>query len=162
MLVVGKPQALPQAFGILLDHDGERRQTPDRNRLFPVDGSHAIEASELRRAAEKPREEAVLGQDADRLLSPPRDEELQQLVPDPLLREDRQSVPLGSRSGEALRVGIAFGIFRVEAEEAHDPQVILADAGMRIADEAHAPGGEIRHAVRYSRKAARRDRARGR
>ena len=68
-------------------------------------------------------------------------------MPDPLLREDRQSVPLGSRSGEALRVGIAFGIFRMEAEEPHDPQVILADAGMRIADEADAAGGEIAHAV---------------
>ena len=96
MLVVGEPQKLPQPIGIFLDHDGERRQAPDRDRIAPVKSRHPTEAPEFGGTAEEPCEEAVIGQDADRVLGPPGDEEPQKFVPDPLLRQDRQSLPLGT------------------------------------------------------------------
>jgi hypothetical protein len=37
----------------------------------------------------------MIGQDADRVFSPPGDEQPQKLMPDALLREDPKSLPLG-------------------------------------------------------------------
>ena len=37
----------------------------------------------------------------------------------------------------------AFAIGGMEAEEAQDAQVVLGDALLRLADEAHAPRGDV-------------------
>ncbi len=41
-------------------------------------------------------------------------------------------------------IGCAFAVAGVEAEEAQDAQIVLADARRRVADEAHLAALEIR------------------
>ena len=65
----------------------------------------------------------------------------------PLWRELRQAGALAHAGGQALRVGRALAVLGGEAQEAQDAQVVLADALLRIADEAHATGREIRVAA---------------
>ena len=75
-------------------------------------------------------------------------EELEKLVADPLVRESRQPGPFADRRGEAGGIRPVLRIFGEEAEETQDPQVILADALARIADEADPAGLEVRKTLR--------------
>ena len=79
--------------------------------------------------------------------APPRDEDFQNLVPDALPRQDRKPARSAPEAASPSASGSPSRVFRVEAEEPQDPQVILANARPRVADEADAAGGEIGDAV---------------
>ena len=98
-------------------------------------------------AGQEQGEEPGIGEDPDRLERTPRRQELQELGADALARQDGDAGPLAHGGGEAGLVRQSFRIFRMEAEEAQDAQVILADARRRVADEAHAPALEIGEAA---------------
>jgi hypothetical protein len=72
-----------------------------------------------------------------------RDEDFQQFRAHPLGRKRRKPRPLGNGGGKAGRIQPAVAEARRKAQKAQDAQIILADALARIADEAHAAGGEI-------------------
>ena len=79
----------------------------------------------------------------DQLRPASRRQQAQQLLAHALSRQDRQALALGHAGAEAVRVGRALPVLGREPEEAQDAQVVLADARAGIADEAHAPRGEI-------------------
>jgi hypothetical protein len=70
-------------------------------------------------------------------------EKAEQFGPDPLARERAQACPLPYRRQQALAVEGPAAMLGREAEEAQRAQEILADAPVRVADEADMPGGEI-------------------
>ena len=72
-----------------------------------------------------------------------REEELGHLHADALARELIEAGAAGDTGGEALRIGRTRAVGGMEAEEPQDPQIILGDAGCRIADETHAPRFDI-------------------
>src|SRR5262249_59701202 len=66
--------------------------------------------------------------------------------------------------GEARRVGSAWAVGGVEAEEPQDGQIVFGDARRRVTDEAHAPRldvGEPAHIVVDGSVAAERERIHG-
>ena len=74
-----------------------------------------------------------------------RSEQQEQLRADALARKLRQPRLLRDRGVEPFGVGRGCRIVAgEEAEEAEDAQIVLADALPCIADEAHAPSGEVR------------------
>ena len=72
-----------------------------------------------------------------------RFEQAQHLGADALARKLRKAGAKRERGRKSLRIRFALRIRRREAEEAQDAQVVLADALVRVADEAHPPGVEI-------------------
>ena len=73
-----------------------------------------------------------------------RDHELEHLHAHAFTRQRFEALArcdAGSKSPGVGRPGMAIG--GVEAKEAQDAQIVLGDAPVRIADEAHAPRGEI-------------------
>ncbi len=64
-------------------------------------------------------------------------------------RDRRAKSPALAAGGlQSVPVGRPVRVLGMEAEKPQDAQVVLADAGWRVADEADPPGGEIREAVR--------------
>ncbi len=73
----------------------------------------------------------------------PRQQQLEQFHPHPLARQLRETGTRGDAGGKPRGIGQPMAIGGVEAEEAQDAQIILGDAFLRLADEAHAPRFEI-------------------
>ena len=75
-------------------------------------------------------------------------EQFSHLGPDPLARDTRQPVRVARAGGERSGVGRARApVAGVKAEEAQDPQIILGDPRVRVADEAQAAGAQVGQAA---------------
>ncbi len=74
-------------------------------------------------------------------------EQLEQLLADALAGQLGQMRGEARGGAQAVRIGRALAVVRVEAEEAQQAQVILLDAPRRLADEAHPPRLEVPPAV---------------
>ena len=66
-----------------------------------------------------------------------------QFHPYPLDRKPSQAGDAGAKGVQGGGIGRHPAIAGVEAEEAQDAQVVLGDAGRRVADEAHAAGAQV-------------------
>ena len=108
-----------------------------------LDRDQAAEPSGVGEAAEDRLEEAALAHRLDDLAGAPRRDELQEFGAHALPRQAREAVAGADRSGQTHRVETARGEAGREAEKAQNAQIILANALIRVADEAHASGGEI-------------------
>ena len=103
----------------------------------------AGEPAQFADAAEDAGEQAGLAQDRHRIDGAGRQQQLQELGAHPLPREPVEAVAGGDGGGESLRIRCAAPVAGVEAEETQQPQGIFAQAGRRVADEAHPAGGEV-------------------
>ena len=72
-----------------------------------------------------------------------RHQELHQLHAHALARQPLQSVARHDHRMQSRRIGMAFTVGGVEAEEPQDAQIVLGDARGGIADEAHAAVAEV-------------------
>ena len=115
--------------------------------LLVLEGDGAGKAPDLEDAAEEALREAGIGERVHDLDGAPRRDELQELGADPLARQHREAGPLRERRREAGRIERAFPVGGVEAEEAQDAQVVLANARRRLADEDDAMRLQIRQAA---------------
>src|SRR5690606_33885623 len=66
-----------------------------------------------------------------------------QLGPDPLARKMLQTVLVPRAAFQTVGIRPSFSVPGKEAEEAQDAQIVLADAIVRIADEAQATGADV-------------------
>src|SRR5262249_19039488 len=72
------------------------------------------------------------------------DKELEQLHADALARQLLETAASRDTGRQPFRIGCSIAIGGVKAEEAENAQVILGDAARCIADEPHAPRGDVR------------------
>ena len=97
----------------------------------------------IRGHAEKLVQDANLQHQAEALDRPGCDEQAAQLRGDPLARQPRQAGPLQAARVERGRVRGSRAEARMEAEEAQDTEIVLANPGSRVADEAHMAAQEV-------------------
>ena len=146
MFLVGEPQTVAQAIGVLRDLDRQRAEPQHRircQRERPFDVCQSAEQMGPRRNRKHIGGKPVALHGGDELGPTSRRQQAQQLLANALSRQDRQTLALGHAGAEAVRVGRALPVLGREPEEAQDAQVVLADALPGIADEAHAALGEI-------------------
>ena len=72
-----------------------------------------------------------------------RNDELERFRADPLAGQAGDREPVADRRAQAFGVERALAEPGGKAKEAQDPQVVLPDSGVRVADEPHAPGGKV-------------------
>ena len=143
---LAKSQPLARPLRVLFDRNGERGQPQDRVRPEAprgFDRDKAAQAPRIADAAEDRLEEAALAHRPHDLARAGRGEELDQFGAHPLAREPPKAIARPDRGGEAVAVEPARGVSGREPEEAENAQVVLADARVRVADEAHPPRREV-------------------
>ena len=72
-----------------------------------------------------------------------RGQELLDLLPHALFREDVEARDKIGARGQAVRIDRAARVPRIEAEKTEDPQVIFANTCVRVANEDHAPDTRV-------------------
>ena len=139
-------------FELLCGFDGrvvpveERGQSENgigREKIRSIDRNEAFEARDVQRSGNDLDKNAARGhhtQDRHRIV---RFEQAQELLRDALARQFGEIGFHICRGFECDGIDLALAIPGVEAEEAQDAQIILADTGSRIADEANALGRKI-------------------
>ena len=147
VLGIGQPQPLPQTLGVLGDHHAERTEPArgvggDADRR--LDLGHVLEAREIADAAEHAQQQPGIGHRNEGRHRMRRHHQLQYLHAHAFARQLIEPVAAGNAGGDALGIRmIAGAVGGVETEEAQDAKVIFLDALLGIADETHAPRGQI-------------------
>ena len=138
-------QALGEALGILGHLDGQRGEAGHGvgGAVAAFDLDDAREQGRARRRRQHLGEDAVLVHAFEGRADAGRDEQPDELLADAFGGEHLEAGTLARAGEEAVRVVVAVGVLRGEAEEPEDAQVVLADALAGIADEAHAARHEI-------------------
>ncbi len=143
---VGQAQPLAKTVGVLRDGDRERSEAQHRVRpgaARRLDGDEARQAAGIGEAAEQRLEKSALAHRPDDLAGVRRDDELESFGAHALARQPRHAAAPADGRGEASAIDGAVAEPGGEAEEAQDAKIVLADALVRVADEADAARGEV-------------------
>ena len=145
---VGKPERIGDGMGGISAFGQKRRQPQQavaRREIVGVDLHQPFQPWQLQCTGQQ------FGQDAGRRHHPQhrcgisRFQQAQQFLCHPLRRQRLQLV-LGLRRGaQTFGIHIALAIPGVEAEQPQHPEIVLRDARMRIAHEAHPAGDQVFH-----------------
>ena len=102
-----------------------------------------LEPLKPRHAAEQAGQEPVIEQRLDRAHRLRRHEQPPELGRDPFRRKLIHAAAQLDRRPKPVRIERPLAVIGVEAEEAQDAQIVLFDARLGVADEAHPPRDEI-------------------
>lgn len=158
VLALRETQPLAQPIRVVPSPDREGREAHHRRQSR---SGGALQPPEFTDAAGDPLQQAGRTQRRHHVRTAGGRQQLQELRAHALAGEPVQTVPRGHTGGKRRRIGRPGAETRLEPEEAQDPQGVLANAGRRIADEAHPPGFEIGQAAhRIVRRSVRTERER--
>ena len=146
MFGVGQTQTVAQPLRVLRDRGAKRGEPQDRvgpTTAIRLDRDQTAEASRVGEAAEDRLEKTAFPHRLDDLAGARGRDELYEFGAHPLPGQAREAFARPDRSGKTLGVEPVRGEPGREPEEPQNAQIILTDALVGVADEAHASGGKI-------------------